>query len=119
MGSILPLVFNFGIFLAFLIAATLHVKYVPYAGLIFTLTCLISLLFIPETPQYLLTCKEFDKVEKSLAFYKGTDANLEKHVENQPNAGEEQKPQKSKVTMADVRKLLMIYEFGSSHSRCR
>lgn len=102
----MPITSNIGVFIAFLVAAILHFTVVPYVGLIFSLTCLVSLFFIPETPPYLLATKQFDKAEKSSIFYNGgmpvnTEDRDEREGEVKPSFGEES----MKITFDDFREL--------------
>lgn len=106
---------NAGVFFAFLVGAFFHFTVVPYLGQAFTVLFMVSLFFIPESPQYLAQTNQLEKLEKSSVFYHGgmavnTEDNMEKQVDTKSKADSamlsEPQSDDNKITFDDLRELI-------------
>lgn len=89
----------------------------PFIGLAFSLICLVSLFFIPETTPFLLTRDEFEKARISLVFYNGAEDKTEKKVTFHPDADVAETKMSNSITLDDFRELI-AYRHISSKQHC-
>ncbi|XP_050079159.1 facilitated trehalose transporter Tret1-like [Anopheles maculipalpis] len=78
LGSLLPVCFNVGTVLAFILGTLVPFKTFPLVVLILPGLFLIAINFLPETPACLLRAYRNEKAERSLMFYRGVRGHFEK-----------------------------------------
>ncbi|XP_055918187.1 facilitated trehalose transporter Tret1 [Eupeodes corollae] len=69
-GSFLVLSCNFGILIAFVLGNFLSYKAVPLILASLSVMFLISVIFLPETPQHLMKSNNYEGAEKSLRYFR-------------------------------------------------
>ncbi|XP_052864417.1 uncharacterized protein LOC128271026 [Anopheles cruzii] len=78
LGSLLPICFNFGTVLAFIVGRLLSFGTVPLVLLVLPALFALAMAFLPDTPACLLRVLRNERAERSLMFYRGVGGHLEK-----------------------------------------
>lgn len=91
LSSMSPLMFNTGILMGFIVGEYVSYNLIPLSGFLSLTYLILTFLFIPETPQFLLSKGESEKAFQSLLFYRTVNAQMEI-------------PQKVKQEFSDLKK---------------
>uniref|UniRef100_A0A182SGE0 Major facilitator superfamily (MFS) profile domain-containing protein n=1 Tax=Anopheles maculatus TaxID=74869 RepID=A0A182SGE0_9DIPT len=78
LGSLLPVCFNVGTVLAFILGTLVPFKTFPLVVLVLPGLFSAAIMFLPETPICLLRAYRNEKAERSLMFYRGVRGHFEK-----------------------------------------
>ncbi|XP_055636854.1 facilitated trehalose transporter Tret1-like [Toxorhynchites rutilus septentrionalis] len=73
LGAILSITCNLGILIGFILCYYLDYYTVTYIALAFCILFSVGCMFLPESPQYLITKEKKERAIESLCFYRGED----------------------------------------------
>uniref|UniRef100_A0A182JVW4 Major facilitator superfamily (MFS) profile domain-containing protein n=1 Tax=Anopheles christyi TaxID=43041 RepID=A0A182JVW4_9DIPT len=78
LGSLLPVCFNFGTVLAFILSTLVSFATFPLVVLVLPALFTLAVIFLPETPPCLLRAYRNERAERSLMFYRGVRGHFAK-----------------------------------------